>query len=42
MRLLTVIAGHMKGEIDSMKNLLKSIRKNFILACEAYYNTFIR
>lgn len=25
-----------------MKNLLNAIRENFVFACEAYYNTFVR
>ena len=32
----------MKGEKLNMKNLLKALRENFVLVCEAYYNTYVR
>lgn len=32
----------MKGEPEFMKSILKYVRESFVLACEAYYNTYLR
>ena len=31
-----------KGVNPAMKNILNTLRENFIFACEAYCNTFLR